>query len=60
MSNTPLIPNKLTFRYDEVAKILGVSIATIYYWHSIGKLPAIKRVGKPMVFSRDEILKLIN
>lgn len=40
------IPDKSVFRVDEVAKILDISMSTVYYMLRNGELKAINPTGK--------------
>lgn len=52
-----LPPNPL-LRPAKVAEILDVSLPTIYYWISIGKLEAIKLPGKTLRIQRSVVEEL--
>jgi len=45
---------KQTYTPEEVAGLLGVSLATIYRYLDEGKLPEIRRVGKPRRIPMDK------
>lgn len=51
------VPNKERFRPDEAAKILEVSIKTIYGWIATGKMNAIRTGEKLLKIPREEIVK---
>lgn len=51
------IPNKDNFRPNEAAKILEVSVRTIYGWIATGQMEAIKIGNKLLRIPREEIIK---
>lgn len=52
------LPPKSLLRPAKVAEILDVSLPTIYYWISTGKLEAIRLPGKTLRISRLVIERL--
>ena len=52
------IPEKRMFRADEVAKILDVSVPTIYRWCEHGKMDFI-RIGGSIRIKRECIISVI-
>jgi excisionase family DNA binding protein len=54
------LPEKSVFRVDEVAKILDVSISTVYYMIRFGSLKAINPTGKKSIrITRQSLQNLI-
>lgn len=49
---------KSLLRPAKVAKLLDVSLPTIYYWIKVGKLEAIKLPGKTLRIQRSVIEEL--
>jgi len=52
------LSTKSLLRPRKVAELLSVSLPTVYYWISIGKLEAIKLPGKTLRISREVIEEL--
>ena len=52
------VPEKRMFRADEVAKILDVSIPTVYRWCDHGKIEYI-RVGGSIRIKRECLISII-
>jgi excisionase family DNA binding protein len=52
------IPNRLTLRPDEVAKIFGVCLTTVYKWKKDGVIPAIKNC-KPLRFRTEDVVNFM-
>ncbi len=52
------LPAKSLLRPAKVAELLDVSLPTVYYWISTGKLEAIKLPGKTLRISRQVIEEL--
>lgn len=53
------IPEKRTFRPEEVAKMLDVSLPTIYRWCESGKLGFIRIGPRLMRIERKCVIKII-
>lgn len=51
------IPDKPRFRPDEAAKILEVSVKTIYRWIDTGQMEAFKIGDKLLKIPREELVK---
>ena len=57
--DTAIIPDKKSFRANEVANIFDVSPRTVYRWIDEGKLNAKKIANTAIRISRNELTKII-
>jgi len=55
----PDIPNKSFLRPDEIAGIFGVTVRTVYDWHSEGKLEGLNPTGKCLRFERPVVINFM-
>ncbi|OHB72101.1 MAG: hypothetical protein A2W23_08685 [Planctomycetes bacterium RBG_16_43_13] len=53
------IPNKLLFRPDEVAKIIGVTRQTVYNWIQEGKIQVCRTPGGQYRVLRGEVERIL-
>lgn len=56
----PATPSPLLVDAREVARLLDVSLASIWRWRSAGKLPAPIRIGATLRWRRDAIEAWVN
>jgi excisionase family DNA binding protein len=59
MSDTN-ISLKSLLRPDEVAKLLRVSVASVYNYRNSGVLPCVKQLGRPIRFRREDIVRIMS
>jgi len=52
------IPDKQTFRIDEVSELLSVPVRTLYYWISIGQIEAYRPGKRSLRVPRSELVRI--
>jgi DNA-binding transcriptional MerR regulator len=57
--NVRTAPARL-WRIGDVAEFLDVSVATLYFWRSVGMGPTAYRVGKHLRFDPAEVVRWLD